>query len=160
MIKYIPAMVINYIELMDKLKGDIPEFIKEIDDARKQLKQISGYLYDNDICRFSDIFGKEFAFSLYGDTYMENKIFSMSVWDYTGTTLIFHDKIPAENRKEFIGALLHDCEEFSKGRKKCSDCGKWINYRECEINRYFAGVYCNDCWNGKWKSIESKENYE
>jgi len=159
MIKYVPAMVMSYTEFVEKLKGNIPEFIKEIDDIRKQLKKLSGYLYDNDISRFSDIFGKEFAFSLYGDNYMENKIYSISVWDYTGNTLIFHGKIPMENRNEFIGELIHDCEEFSKGRKKCSDCGKWINYNECERNRYFAEVYCDDCWNSKWKLIEVKENY-
>lgn len=41
----------------------------------------------------------------------------------------------------------------------CSDCGKRIKKSEI-AGGYFAGRYCTDCWNNKWKAIESKETYE
>ena len=161
-------MIIDYIEFSNKINGDLQKFQKELEDIRIQLKKISEYAYDNNIARFSNIYGTEFSFLISEKSKWDNKnrkfiklgIFELFIWDYIGSTSIFHSIIPQENRNEFIREILNICEEWSKGKKKCSDCGKWISYLENQNHRYFAGIYCDDCWNRKWKAIEKAESYE
>ena len=60
---------------------------------------------------------------------------------------------------EFIKWIEKVTDDYLKGVVKCSDCKKTI--LESEIaGRYFAGIYCEDCWNSKWKKIEEKETYD
>jgi hypothetical protein len=152
MIRYIPAMVIDYGELRNKLKGNLKEFSEDIESVRKQLQHISGYFYDNNIARFSNIFGTEFKFLLYGK--------HLSVYDQTGGVSIYDGLIPEEDRDNFINNFLDICERWSKGDKRCDDCHTWINYQENKSHSYFAGTYCEDCWNRKWKAIEAAESYD
>lgn len=168
MIRYIPAMIINYMEFSNKLRGDLKEFKNELEETRIALKKTSGYIYDNNVARFSNIFGTEFAFSLSEKTKWNNperkwegtNVFELSVWDYGGGIAIFNGIIPSENRDKFIQEALSVCEKWSRGQKQCSDCGEWISYIENQSHRYFAGIYCDKCWNGKWKAIEAKETYD
>jgi formamidopyrimidine-DNA glycosylase len=55
--------------------------------------------------------------------------------------------------------MFNLCEDYGRGYVRCSDCETKIKTSEI-AGRYFAGVYCKDCWDGKWKAIEAKENYE
>jgi hypothetical protein len=99
MIRYVPAMVIDYGELRNKLKGNLQEFVDDIEEVRKELQHISWYQYSNNIARFSDIFGTEFKFLLYGE--------HLNVYDQTGGVSIFNGSIPEEDRDKFINDLLN-----------------------------------------------------
>lgn len=63
---------------------------------------------------------------------------------------------PTDKFNEWIEQITR---EYLDGIIHCSDCDKTIFKNEI-AGRYFAGVYCDECWNGKWKAIESKENYD
>jgi len=152
MINYVPAMVIPYNEFRKKLNGDLLQFAKELEEIRKQLKEVSGYFYDNHVCRFSNIFGTEFKFMLY-DNYL-------SVWDYTGGTLIVEGRVPDENRWDFINNIILMSEQWTKGYIQCSNCRTMIKYLDNIGHRFYAGTYCDKCWDGKWRTVESEENYD
>jgi len=167
MITYIAPMVIDYMKFSTNLKGNLHEFVDTLEIIRKDLKKISGYQFDNPHFRVSNIYGTEFAFQIHEKSKWNNVdrkfdglgIFELSMWDYTGGTAIFDGVIPADNRQEFIDGFLAICDKWSIGEKKCSDCKKWINYAENRSHRYFAGIYCSECWERKWKAVEAAENY-
>jgi hypothetical protein len=158
---YETAIIINYMEFTKKLKGDLNLFLNELEEERKKLKKISGYMFDNANYRFSNIYGTEFSFSIYEEKYKEISTgkFYVKVWDYLGQTSIFNREIFKENEDEFIKDLLFHSDKWSQGEVKCSECNKWISYQENRRHTYFAGIYCSDCWEGKWKAIEAKESY-
>jgi hypothetical protein len=167
MIKYIAPMVFYNSNFQNYLKGDLHQFIDDLEENRKKLKEISGYTFDNSYFRFDNIYGTEFSFHINEKSIWNSKerkfdklgIFDIGVWDYTGRIHVFDGKIPNENRNEFINDLFSVCEKWSKGEKKCDDCGKWINYQENKSHRYFAATYCTECWERKWKAVEAAENY-
>ena len=49
--------------------------------------------------------------------------------------------------------------EYCVKKVNCSACDKEITYNEI-AGRYFAGIYCKECWENKYKEIEAKETYE
>jgi len=61
--------------------------------------------------------------------------------------------------KDFIDWILKTTEEFINGIIHCSSCGKEINVSEIAGN-YFAGVYCQKCWDTKYKELEANESYD
>ena len=60
---------------------------------------------------------------------------------------------------EFIKWIEKVTADYLKGVVKCSDCKKTILENEI-AGRYFAGIYCENCWNSKWKKIEEKDTYD
>jgi len=168
MINYVAPMVINYMEFSSMLEGDLRKLIEELETIRKELKKVSGYTYDNSHFRFSDICGTEFSFQIRERSRWDDKerkfngigVFDLSVWDYSGGTSIFEGVIPENNRKEFIKKVMGFADRWTRGEKQCDGCGKWISYKENQSHRYFAGIYCTECWENKWKDIEERENYE
>ncbi len=161
MINYTPAMIIYYQDFCNKLRGNISEFIEDLEKIRKELKSVSKYQFDNDFCRFSNIFGTEFKFHINERYYQEipSGDFNLNIWDYTGRIIVFCRTIPKENRDFFIKSLLEICEKWSNGEMQCCGCRKWISYSENESHHYFAGIYCDECWENKYRAIEAKENY-
>lgn len=97
-------------------------------------------------------FGAEFAFGVYDE---------FTLWDSDGSTSLGRRGI---NRSfpptsEFIDWLYQIIDDYSHKIIHCSDCGKPLSEGKC-AGRYFAGVYCQDCWKRKWRAIEAAEDYE
>lgn len=126
-----------------------------------KLKEIIGYRYANQHIRWSNIYGDEFTFYVCkGD---DN--WTITVWDYKGSTTICHifqkivddvtDKLSGKN----LNLIQGYTEDFSRGIVPCSNCKKKIKKEEI-AGRYFAGVYCKECWENKYKAIEARENYD
>lgn len=167
MISYIAPMVFSQMDFIKLLKSDLSEFMKNLESNRVALKEISGYYYDNSHYRFTNGYGEEFTFQINEASTWNNKtrsydklgIFSINVWDYIGLNEIFKGTIPQNDRQDFINEMMEASTKWSHGEKRCNDCGKWINYKENISHRYFAGVYCLDCWVRKWKAVEAAENY-
>lgn len=59
----------------------------------------------------------------------------------------------------FIYWIENITKEYCDGDIHCSSCGQQIKQKEI-AGRYFAGIYCKDCWESKYKDIEAKETYE
>jgi translation initiation factor 2 beta subunit (eIF-2beta)/eIF-5 len=66
------------------------------------------------------------------------------------------DDIPDD---KFINKVKEILDNYINGYVHCSDCGKLIK-KEDIAGRYFSSSFCSDCWNRKWKDIESNETYE
>lgn len=152
-------IIISTYDLITKLEGDLNDLILELNSIKKHYKSIANYWQGDDIFRVRNIFGTEFSFLVTQDKYMENDIYVLSVWDYTGNTLVFAGKIPDKNRVSFIRSFEKAIDNYSNGIIKCGECKKDISYQQNRSHRHFAAIYCDNCWNSKWKAIEEKENY-
>lgn len=132
-----------------------------------ELKTMTGYSYDNRQLYFSNIYGDLFSISIYfeDNQRLKTKKWIIHVWNQTGghgLGEIYQDVVDKETDKlsdENYKKLCEITENYSKGKFKCSDCGKLITKSEIG-GQYFAGRYCSDCWERKWKKIEAKENYD
>jgi hypothetical protein len=100
----------------------------------------------------TDIYGMPFVWSWHGST--------LTVYDAVGGTTVANGYFQGKgDRRKVINEVVNRMEEFTQGYTHCSDCGTRIKYHGEVAGRYFAGVYCEKCWDGKWKAIEAKETY-
>ena len=60
---------------------------------------------------------------------------------------------------EQISWIESATEEYCNGLIHCSKCGKKVKQSEI-AGRYFAGIYCQECWEGGVREIEARENYD
>lgn len=163
MITCTPYIVIDYMTFKNKMMDNLDEFISELKEAGNAVKVAVNHKWANGNTRFSNIYGTEFSFMLSKHEHITTKEvwYDLSVWDTCGSVSIASGVVP-ENSKErhaFIKKVLDISKEYTQGKIHCSDCGKVVNYYDVQSNKYFAGIYCDDCWNRKWKEIEAKENY-
>lgn len=145
--------------------------------VRLALKPVANYGWDSPILRVSNIYGDEFSIHVYlGRTKDVPTQWEITIWDYKGTTSIGTWAKPYKSNddrlsNEEIRAIKERLEEFSHDVLHCSDCKTTMPAtRQVKFNsnvhkqeyggQYFAGHYCRDCWERKWKAIEAKENYE
>ena len=156
---YEVKVVISFYDFAEKLKYNINDFIQELNLIKKYYKSKFNYFQDANFFRFSNIYGTEFSFTIIHEKYAEKDIYVLSVWDYTGNTLIFSSKIPDTDRKSFFNKLEKACDEFSNGFINCIGCGKLIPFAANQSQRYYGGIFCKSCWDNKWKDIEEKEDY-
>ena len=86
---------------------------------------------------------------------------SIAIWDEKGTTSLGEIQYDKESTtfNEVYNYLHNIMDEYCKGLIHCSDCEKLIPMKDV-AGHYFAGSYCRDCWERKWKEIEAKETYE
>lgn len=60
---------------------------------------------------------------------------------------------------EFIRWVEERVKDCCDGLVHCGDCDKKLPIKD-SAGRYFAGVYCKDCWEHRgWKEKEAKETY-
>lgn len=135
------------------------------DDSAKalenKLKKIINYKWANRHMLWGNIFGDEFSFQIY----LFNDRWEISIWDYKGNTTIGHitQKV-IDKEKDILSDENHSLlkkmtENYSRNIIQCTECKKEIN-RNTEVGgRYFAGVYCQKCWDDKYKAIEARETY-
>jgi len=153
-------------------------------ELSKALKVLTGNRWDSGRVLFSNVFGALFVLhispkramkgSIYCDamgrngtiTYdEENKttnLFSWALWNSSGQSSLGNGDFFADPDKPLPREILRQIEKLSElwtqGKMPCSGCGKEIGRHEI-AGRYFAGCYCTDCWESKWKAIEAAETY-
>jgi len=160
-------IVINIHELRTmpvyRFGGDL----KKIEIAMKVITQEH---FDNPHLMLSNTCGDLFSLAVYKQNTVYD--YEISIWDYKGLPSVYVNKFHIDNSgdpipKNIINELQVVTERYSKGFVKCSDCKKEISIENAG-GRYFAGIYCIDCWlgntgekkeKGGWKYIESQENY-
>lgn len=83
-----------------------------------------------------------------------------TIWDnddkFLGSFCIKIENPPTEGFIEWINRIA---EEYIAGIVHCSDCGREIRKNEI-AGRYFAGVYCKECWDREWAEREAGESYD
>jgi formamidopyrimidine-DNA glycosylase len=89
-------------------------------------------------------------------------VFTLHVWEHMGQQSIGNVSFEVDggghaNQNTFSG-IKSRMDSWSEGFVRCSGCGEKIE-RDKIAGRYFAGVYCQNCWDTKYKAIEAKETY-
>ena len=132
----------------------------------KEIKSLTGYKYENYHLKWSNIFGFNFTIAVYFVIRQGKPVgWEISLWDDTGCVALGKlyqelidkekDVLSDENYRE----MYRITENYVKGIIACSDCKTEIKKTEVAGN-YFAGNYCKNCWERKWKAIEAKETYD
>lgn len=167
------------------------EFERPLDEKFVALKVITGYDYD-DKHLLLDYGHHLFALHLgrtnakrgsiahdnfkakFGTNVDLDKVYEVQVWDHNGNCSIhyatfriydWNQPIPQDYLKLFFDEL----DIYVNGNIRCSDCDKIIK-RDTEIaGHYFAGRYCQQCWDGQtgqhkdkggWSVVAERETYE
>jgi hypothetical protein len=144
--------------------------------VRKSIKSVLNYTWDNSILRVSNIFGDEFAIYINLGKFKDVPTgWEITIWNYKGNSTIGSWKkkyigVDDKLTREEIRDMKKRLEEYSYNIQHCSDCGATMPSDKtiCKTEKhekefggqYFAGHYCKDCWERKWKAIEAKETYE
>ncbi|KKK73003.1 hypothetical protein LCGC14_2898200, partial [marine sediment metagenome] len=153
-------------------------------DRFRAIKLITGYEWDNTHLYLKNTHGDLYAISfneigcpngsinykkyskLFHDNLMSNNIVEFHIWTQGGTCTIYGKVFMI---KSFISCIPESImvnikdsvNSYSKDKTlSCSDCGVKIHHKTDEVGgHYFAGIYCNSCWNRHWKAVEAKETY-
>jgi hypothetical protein len=151
--RFTPVVTFHYNELEKLLMGNLKEFQNGLEELHKYINEYTGFGWGNKNFRMSNIYGDEFTFSILRKEF--------NLWDITGCTHIFRCVFPDDlkQRKQVFYQAVKASENYTQGIIQCSGCHKDTNLKEARKRRYFAGIYCEECWEGKWKAIEAKENY-
>lgn len=99
---------------------------------------------------------KKFIFGIYSREF--------NLWDDSSRSLgefdlgrNYKSETPSD---DFIKWIEDVTKDYCEGIIRCSDCGKRIKLKSNEIGgRYFAGIYCKECWEDTWSAIEAREDY-
>lgn len=158
-IDFTPALIlhqhtIQYCNLYDLLE--------KMGEMRKIIKDAVGYKWDNHHFYIkSFIGGRLFSFLLHENS----TTFTLSIWDSSGNralgtiTVNKADLQDGKMPKESYTLLENLLNMYVSGNIACSKCGKIIKQEDI-AGRYFAGVYCTDCWEGGVKEQERRQNYD
>lgn len=135
----------------------LDDIIKIKEKFNKVATGIFGLYYDN--CAnliMSDTFGHLYSVGVHKNN---NSTYNFHLWDDSGASSLL--SFTTKNNllsKEEIDKIEKVMCNYREGIINCSDCGKEI-YKHEIAGRYFAGQYCQRCWDTKWKAIEAKETY-
>lgn len=89
-------------------------------------------------------------------------VFSFNLWSLRGASLgneTFLQNIEQPIPSDILKTMINLCELWISGRIHCSDCKKVTDADGARKRHYFAGRYCQSCWNRKWKAVEAAESY-
>ena len=143
----------NYYSFIKIFMGDLEDLDKNFECLGNTVDSAFNLNIGSISTRVSNIYGYEFVFSIYGK--------DLFLWDHSGGTEI--GKVSLDDdlkvRKEQLNKMVRLTESFTNGIIECGLCDKEINYQENRNHRYYAGIYCPECWSSEIKAIEAKEDY-
>jgi len=124
----------------------------------QQLKASRRLRWDNDVALYWVYKNQNFTFMIVAPRGLI-KEYELVVWNESGNIHLgswqFLDSAIPSN---VLNEIDDVCEHFLNGEVKCGQCGTWVDYKKAPS--YFAGVYCQTCWEGGWKEKEARETYE
>jgi hypothetical protein len=118
----------------------------------KACQEVVNYKWDTTAIRITNIFGQAFAMHINKST--------LSLWNESG-----HVSLDTYTMTEFGFAegefkrMIETMNDWTRGLAPCSECGEKIEYHKSQGRTYFAGIYCSNCWETKYKAIEASESY-
>lgn len=153
------GIFISYRELNKYLKNG-KEFVDRIKDLEQLQVNLFGLKYDSDVSSFIKGYGEVFMFTIYHRFYRdEYGYINFNLWvDDGGTALCDKTWKVGEYKDEIAAEIKEIMKKYTEGYIRCSGCGKWIKQKDI-AGRFFAGVYCDECWEREWKERERQENY-
>jgi len=155
--KFTPIMMFDVYQLFELLFDGVEKAREYIEESEKELKKIADHKWGNSNCYLK--FNGEFFQFLISKEY-DGEI-RLHVWSKHEEVL--ETSFPLKDNKKYLENLQHHVHyimsRYTQGYIICSDCGEEHKRDEIQNNRYFAGIYCEKCWNKTWKAIEAKETY-
>jgi hypothetical protein len=180
-------LVLDYLEFA---KLPVWEFERPMKEKAVALKVITGYQFDDEKLKIQSLTGNLYSLMItrescqwgsprhkelqghFGKQVEIGKCYTLHLWDSRGCTSLYgttfqisdyNDTLP----KEVVNDINRAIREFEKGEVSCSDCGNTTDANSGR--RYFAGIYCPECWIGEtgqhakkggWQEVEHKETYD
>lgn len=149
-----PTIILSTYELR---KQPYDSLLKELNILHERVKKAVNYKFDHPSTKISDICGHLF-------TVMFSGFGLFMLWDDAGSTTLLSRAIKLDQNQCLSQKLVDEIElimaEYRHGYIHCTHCETKIKTKEI-AGRYFAGVYCEDCWENKgFKKREAKETYE
>lgn len=124
---------------------------KNLEELRKYLKEATGYYWDNNVFRFSNIYGTEFAFSIN--------------LDKNGDTITVFSATSDHNLRNWqiapgvVDEILKTADMFTMGKCLCSLCREEMKLVDI-AGAYYGGRFCKRCWEEGYKRSESMKAVE
>ena len=134
--------------------SDLKSMINYFYEARNK---ILGYKLGNPMFKIK-YKNKLFSFSTYCEK--KNNSVSIHIWNDNGDLSIsnYYQKQP-EITKSMLENIKVDLNNFIDNKIHCSGCNMLIDMKDV-AGSYYAGRYCKDCWENKYKAIEAADNYD
>jgi len=130
----------------------------EYETRRKATKAALDYRWDNLMLCIQDAYGHLYSFMISPD----RDGYFITVWDITGTRQIWKGAVVLDENgymsNEQIDEVMDRLRNFSDNRVKCSGCDEWTDVRD-NSRRFYASIYCEKCWEKRYKKKAEKENY-
>ena len=140
-----------------KVNASWEDIVTLINSFVKCRNDILGYNFGNGMTKimYKDTL---FTFSVYID---RDNFVDVAFWDITSTKSVFNltSKELTIIEKQ-VNEIQKHLENYCNGIIECSECHKELQLGKDIAGSYYAGVYCNHCWETKWKGIEARDNYD
>jgi len=151
-----PWLVFNAQGVKGQLLKNPAKFANEIENLRSRAAEAIDYRWANThYYMWSPRHRHLISFAVYNN---KNGI-SFNAWDTDSRALGNCSSgagagVWVEGVKEVFARIAL----IDKGKAHCSDCQEIMDVDKIG-GRYFAGIYCQSCWEREWKAIEAKETY-
>jgi hypothetical protein len=159
---------ISIFKKMYQYKVPIKKLKEYVEDFQSFRNKWIGYNLGNSCVLYQSTKGNKYTISIYPDIRYEGSVTkelgtaSFNMWDENGCeSLLSLENCSWESAPtvEFLDKLYNTIKDYEEGIIHCSDCGKPLKVGEV-AGSYFAGRYCEHCWETKWKAIEAAETYD
>lgn len=135
----------------------------DLEKTNRVLKELMSYPWSSPHYFVTDISGEMFQFlhHKFGDTNI------ITLWNNSGRVGMGDIKVKSDDPNATILSHAADqwkemyqrMSDYTNGIIHCADCGNTLKLHEPH-GTYFAGHFCDDCWERKWKAIAAAETYE
>ena len=125
------------------------EIIKSIDQAVEARKNGSDFPH-------AIINGKEYIIHYYERGPKAPAKHELCIWDTKERSLLQQSFTTMEAAKN---AGVERIQKYDQGYICCCGCGEYIKLEDIAGN-IFAGQYCKECWENKYRAVEANMNYD
>jgi hypothetical protein len=118
------------------------------------VRKVTGYGWGNSHWIVTNSYGDTFTFILSGK--------HLTIWEYSGDIEVAEASLVEDlkERRKQVNNLLSLLDKFSLGTILCSGCNKECKLEEIKSHRFYSGIYCDECWEKKYKHAASIERYD
>lgn len=149
---------------LDMLRGreKLYDFREDEDAKAYELRQKGTIVFNNQVCLLLQYKGAQFNLGIYDQGVWAGNRPQLSLWAKNGCLALgtwnaqSGTNLSEEQYKDIILVL----DTYLEGKMRCSKCGDWIPLPTGYVRMYFAGAYCEKCWEGGMKQQEARETYE
>jgi len=142
------------------LMGDLAALYANLNLVHKSIMESIGYSWSN--THWHVAAGRDYhpyTWMITHAGFKDKAVFALDVWNWNGNNAVFSGELypNATRRKDTIDAAIAAMERWSSGIFTCSSCG--IETPLTERHSFWAGGYCNVCWEREYKEKEAHTNY-